>query len=359
MLRLRTCPPSLQAGPEEEHSNLPVPAALSIGKASHARAREAAGGVAPGRRNRTRPCLAAILGPCFANPFVKGTNHAIHACMHAPSRDVQAGHEHGWTQPGPGRVPQRVSASSAFCAFTSERGTCNGTGRLQHNECDAATGLYPLDASLVSGTPPSPLSLLPRCSLPPVLGPRKHRPATVRVPAGPGVKIVGGELRSMYDERPASKVTLGHTADFSEIKRQYMQSANAPHAPAPGGGGVQGTGEPLPRASTTLGSGAGSTTSRTRKIIYFDGKSHHVVDATDGPGQRWVPPHLKGDDVAPGVQLGVRETPGSVRVKLIGSKFRWGTSRRAGGGGGGSAVASGQVQLRVPNTHHKPAWPRH
>lgn len=38
---------------------------------------------------------------------------------------------------------------------------------------------------------------------------------------------------------------------------------------------------------------------------------------------KWVPPHLKENDVEPGPQLGVRETAGASRVKLIGSKYRY------------------------------------
>lgn len=48
------------------------------------------------------------------------------------------------------------------------------------------------------------------------------------------------------------------------------------------------------------------------------------MDAPDVPDSRyhWVPPHLKQEDVGPGPQLAVRETPGACRIKLIGSKYR-------------------------------------
>ena len=72
-------------------------------------------------------------------------------------------------------------------------------------------------------------------------------------------------------------------------------------------------------------------TGRTKRVVYWDGMSHHVVVAPDAPGFRWIAPHLKGGDVNAGPQLGVRETPGTARVKLIGSKYRYLPTMEPGG----------------------------
>lgn len=173
------------------------------------------------------------------------------------------------------------------------------------------------------------------------------RPTITRVPAGPGVKLVAGELRSAYEDRPVGKLVMGHTADFAEIKKAYMQSsASAAAAPPHAASAPMAAAPPQQPAIAThivdwgrssvvrpssAGSASTTTTTRTKRVIYWDGKSHHVVEAPDAPGFRWVAPHLKGGDVNPGPQLGVRETPGTARVKLIGSKFRYLPTMEPGG----------------------------
>ncbi|EFJ45964.1 hypothetical protein VOLCADRAFT_105757 [Volvox carteri f. nagariensis] len=123
------------------------------------------------------------------------------------------------------------------------------------------------------------------------------RPMPARVPAGPGARLIGSVHTHVYDERPS----------LAKI-------------PGAGGDGPSTSGA----ASAGLRSTGGSLY-RTKKVVYWTGRDHHIVDAPDVPDSQfeWHPPHLKQGDVAPGPQLAVRETPGASRIKLIGSKYRY------------------------------------
>ncbi|GFR49348.1 hypothetical protein Agub_g11368 [Astrephomene gubernaculifera] len=128
-------------------------------------------------------------------------------------------------------------------------------------------------------------------------------PVQARVPAGPAAKLVGSTHTHVYDERP---VPPKSTAVGGEAPSTSQQAWG--HSSTPGRLRATGTGP-----------------YRTKKVVYWTGRDHHIVDAPDVPDNQfhWVPPHLKQDDVAPGPQLAVRETPGASRVKLIGSKYRY------------------------------------
>ncbi|KXZ56103.1 hypothetical protein GPECTOR_2g985 [Gonium pectorale] len=125
------------------------------------------------------------------------------------------------------------------------------------------------------------------------------RPVPNRVPAGPAAKLIGSVHTHVYDERPSASKPSGDA--------QASTSQTASWAPT---------------ASRNTGL---SSLYRTKKVVYWTGRDHRIVDAPDVPDSQfhWVPPHLKQDDVAPGPQLAVRETPGASRIKLIGSKYRY------------------------------------
>ncbi|PNH06552.1 hypothetical protein TSOC_007061 [Tetrabaena socialis] len=139
------------------------------------------------------------------------------------------------------------------------------------------------------------------------------RPAQARVPAGPAPRLVGGIHTHVYEERPGR--------------------SSAPKADASSADALTSTST----AKTAWGeSTAGGPLSmyKTKKVVYWTGRDHHIVDAPDVPAStfRWVPPHLDQGDVEPGPQLGVRETAGALRVKLIGSKYRYLPSMEPHGG---------------------------
>ncbi|KAG2484524.1 hypothetical protein HYH03_016662 [Edaphochlamys debaryana] len=147
------------------------------------------------------------------------------------------------------------------------------------------------------------------------------RPAPVqaRVPAGPGAKLIGGFHTHVYEERAGHNTTAaganGATSESSPSTSQAWASRV--------------TGRPGMQASQTGGSLTG-----TKKVVYWTGRDHHIVDApTHATGEfKWTPPHLKQVDVEPGPQLAVRETPGAARIKLIGSKYRYLPSMEPYGG---------------------------
>ncbi|GLI68182.1 hypothetical protein VaNZ11_012526 [Volvox africanus] len=135
------------------------------------------------------------------------------------------------------------------------------------------------------------------------------RPLPARVPAGPGARLIGSVHTHVYDERPSLAKISG------------------------AGGDGPSTSDGLTATSFGLRSAAGSSLYRTKKVVYWTGRDHHIVDAPDVPDSQfeWHPPHLKQGDVAPGPQLAVRETPGASRIKLIGSKYRYLPTMEPGG----------------------------
>ncbi|GIL79570.1 hypothetical protein Vretimale_12280 [Volvox reticuliferus] len=135
------------------------------------------------------------------------------------------------------------------------------------------------------------------------------RPLPARVPAGPGARLIGSVHTHVYDERPSLAKISG------------------------AGGDGPSTSDGLTSTSVGLRSAAGSSLYRTKKVVYWTGRDHHIVDAPDVPDSQfdWHPPHLKQGDVAPGPQLAVRETPGASRIKLIGSKYRYLPTMEPGG----------------------------
>lgn len=129
-----------------------------------------------------------------------------------------------------------------------------------------------------------------------------------RVPVGPGVKNMGSQIGYAYDERPA-------------LNKPGAGAPLAPSArPATASPAALSRSTPQHASPSDDAEGLGET----RKVLYFDGKSHHIVDApADKRGFKWKPPHLNYFDLVEGSQLGVRETPGAIKVKLVGSKHRY------------------------------------
>ncbi|KAG2430034.1 hypothetical protein HYH02_013861 [Chlamydomonas schloesseri] len=143
------------------------------------------------------------------------------------------------------------------------------------------------------------------------------RPAPARVPAGPASKLIGSVHTHAYEERPGAAA-----------------------APKPAEAAAPSSSSQQPWTSRTRDTAASrdslgaSGPYKTRKVVYWTGRDHHIVDAPDVSDSRfkWVPPHLKQEDVGPGPQLAVRETPGACRIKLIGSKYRYLPTMEPGGG---------------------------
>ena len=178
-----------------------------------------------------------------------------------------------------------------------------------------------------------------------------HNPQLIRCPGirshhfGPGVKVIGGEVRYVYEERTSGKAKLDTTQgqDPAQMIAHMMSVPDTLQRPQPGTLCAslsrthtqqhdQQQQAQQQEAQTASISGFGISTSSTsgsgltKKIVFWDGKSHSTMDHTLAIGQTGKQgqgaPHLEQRDLAPGPFLGVRETPGSMPTRIIGSKHR-------------------------------------
>eukprot|EP00798_Chlamydomonas_sp_ICE-L_P023435 gene23435-30720_t len=153
---------------------------------------------------------------------------------------------------------------------------------------------------------------------------------------GPGMKVVGGELKYAYEERPAVRAPVD---DMNKLSKQYHSLPDTLRAPklysthasldtrrpmTTWGTGVDTnptstSGRPATTMNTTT-TGTGKATAN-KKLVYWDG-TKHIIAKNIGNSKEFQSPHLTSKDVEPGTFFGVRETPGSDPTKIVGSMHR-------------------------------------
>lgn len=135
---------------------------------------------------------------------------------------------------------------------------------------------------------------------------------------GPGMKVIGGQLQSAFEERP--KVTV-QVDDMNTLSRTYQTLPDTLRAPNLYSTGTLSQLQTREGQSTVAGSTGSSGSSGTRKMVYWDGRGIIVADRTGGKDAMETP-HMTAKDVEPGTFFGVRETPGSDPTKIVGSNHR-------------------------------------
>uniref|UniRef100_A0A7R9W1P1 Uncharacterized protein n=1 Tax=Chlamydomonas euryale TaxID=1486919 RepID=A0A7R9W1P1_9CHLO len=188
---------------------------------------------------------------------------------------------------------------------------------------------------------------------------------------GPGLKVTGGRLGYVQEDRTEGRVRVPRSLDPEEILSLYrtQQADAAKDKVAAAAAAASGLG-------MTGGSGGGdvpggSAAARSRgmqssdhqhtgvfKMVYTDARESHVidrpVDADVGVKGSWSPPHLDQSDLKPGPLLGVREVPGSDGTKLVASKHR--LMPEKGADLGASLPGTNLARAPPPGGPHRPPY---
>mmetsp|Transcript_23041 Transcript_23041/g.58896 ORF Transcript_23041/g.58896 Transcript_23041/m.58896 type:complete len:332 (-) Transcript_23041:203-1198(-) len=153
---------------------------------------------------------------------------------------------------------------------------------------------------------------------------------------GPAQRVVAGQLRYAYNDKAGTPVKLDKSLDPAEILREYRAGLLGAGATPGSNNRAQTAPAGATRATQTMGGTGAMSASAAggaapRKIVFWDGMQHHVINAPEGykgspsvdrNSSNWRAPHLEHKDIAPGRFLGVVEAPGSSSTKLVAGKHR-------------------------------------
>jgi len=132
-----------------------------------------------------------------------------------------------------------------------------------------------------------------------------------RVPTGPPVRLLASDLKSIYTNRPYVASRTSGNDYYYTVKgaRPRVAAESASNSPR----GLVSDLLPKPNEDSM------------KKIVYWDGMEHHIISTPKNStlSKDWKPPHLHHTDLEDGHILGVRETPGAEKIRLIGSKYRY------------------------------------
>jgi hypothetical protein len=122
---------------------------------------------------------------------------------------------------------------------------------------------------------------------------------------GPAQRVIAGQLRYAYNDKAGKPVKLDKSLDPKEILKEYRSGLlNAGGAPG-GNNRAQTAPAGATRASAAAAkasAGAGEGGANPRKIVFWDGMQHHVIDSPQGytgspsvdrNSSNWRAPHLE------------------------------------------------------------------